>query len=202
MKAREYQAELARQVQEKNLKKQREKDEQDRLDRKLLAETAQHNPFGRGGAGAPLKDRDGNIIANLSQAKSAANTGYDMGGGGGSPRANSQPPFAAAAAAHHPSYMFEPALRRGSAEGFGLGAMDFGPDPTTSRKNRANSDEPSFARGGNGIFGEGKVTKHIIWRISRKTLTKPIRLSEKNLIQNIFLALANIFYQYKVIKPS
>lgn len=144
VKAREYQEELARQVREKQLQKQREKDEQERLDKRLLAETAQYNPFGRGGGGAPLKDRDGNIIANLSQAKNAANVGSDHPAQY-SPRSFSQAP---------PTFDMEP--RRNSAEQFlnsGTRNMFF----EKKREVRSGSDEPSFARGGNGIFGEGKV---------------------------------------------
>ncbi|CAH1773423.1 unnamed protein product [Owenia fusiformis] len=60
-----YQEELARQVQEKEQRKQREKEDKARYDRKLEKEIEDYNPFGRGGAGAPMKDIAGNNIADL-----------------------------------------------------------------------------------------------------------------------------------------
>lgn len=138
MKAREYQQELARQVREKQIQKQREKQEQELLDKKLIAETANFNPYGRGGGGAPLKDRDGNIIANLSQAKNAANVDLPSQPGMSqySPRSFSQHSQA-------PRYDMPQSFKETERRSFGKPEMD----------------EPSFARGGNGIFGEGKVSR-------------------------------------------
>lgn len=151
VKAREYQKELQRQVREKQMQKQREKQEQELLDRKILVETANFNPFGRGGGGAPLKDREGNNIANLSQAKNAANVDIPLTiGGQYSPRSmGGQPP------------MFDLGARRGSNEmfgGYGTGMMPPAAGETR-REVQSGSDERSFARGGNGIFGEAKVNK-------------------------------------------
>lgn len=138
-KAREYQQELARQVREKQLQKQREKQQQELLDKKLLAETANFNPFGRGGGGAPLKDKDGNIIANLSQAKNAVNIDVPN-----QPNANQY-------SAYNPT-QYQLPTQRVSTE------ISLGSHRDYEKKSRTGSDDQSFARGGNGIFGEGKVS--------------------------------------------
>ena len=36
-----------------------------RYDRKLEEEIRNYDPFGRGGGGAPMKDRQGNVIGNI-----------------------------------------------------------------------------------------------------------------------------------------
>lgn len=110
----------------------------------MLEETANFNPFGRGGGGAPLKDRDGNIIANLSQAKNAANID-------GPNLSNHQ--FSSRSISQEPQYDLGP--RRKSNEIFsGNNLNDLF---EKNREVRSGSDERTFARGGNGIFGEGKV---------------------------------------------
>lgn len=38
------------------------KAEQDAYDRKMQQEIANYNPFGRAGAGAPMKDHSGNVV--------------------------------------------------------------------------------------------------------------------------------------------
>jgi len=57
----EYARELKRQVEEREREKVKKKEEQQRYDAKLEAEIANYNPWGRGGAGAPLKDAQVNI---------------------------------------------------------------------------------------------------------------------------------------------
>ena len=52
----EYARELKRQVEEREKEKNKKKEEQERYDRKKEEECANYNPWGRGGAGAPLKD--------------------------------------------------------------------------------------------------------------------------------------------------
>ena len=52
----EYAKELKRQVEEREREKARAKAEQEAYDRKFEEEAASYNPWGRGGAGAPLKD--------------------------------------------------------------------------------------------------------------------------------------------------
>ena len=52
----DYARELKRQVEEREKAKNKKKEEQERYDRKKDEECANYNPWGRGGAGAPLKD--------------------------------------------------------------------------------------------------------------------------------------------------
>ncbi|CAF0754323.1 unnamed protein product [Brachionus calyciflorus] len=134
IKAREYQEELERQVREKQLKKQKEKEEQEKLDKKMLIETAIYNPYGRSGGGAPIKDKDGNTVANLSQVKSDP-LQY-------SPR--DIPP---------PQSLINNLVNNSSR----ANSSDFlnSLQPNSGRKSGSNDDQ-TFARGGNGIFGEGK----------------------------------------------
>lgn len=130
LKAKEYQEELERQVREKQLKKQMEKQEQDKLDKKMLLETAIFNPYGRSGGGAPIKDKEGNTVANLSQVR-ADPLQY-------SPR--DLPPSQSVI---NNLINSDPNSNRNN------------PGLSTNRKT-GGSDEQSFARGGHGIFGEGK----------------------------------------------
>ncbi|XP_062584637.1 centrosome and spindle pole associated protein 1-like isoform X7 [Saccostrea cucullata] len=62
---RSYQEELDRQIEEKRLRKQREREEQLRYEQKLDDEIRNYNPFGKGGGGAPMRDNQGNIVADL-----------------------------------------------------------------------------------------------------------------------------------------
>ena len=47
---------------EQKMKKQKEKEEQERYDAKIEAEIANYNPWGKGGAGAPMRDQTGNVV--------------------------------------------------------------------------------------------------------------------------------------------
>ena len=51
---------------EQKLKKQKEKEEQERYDAKIEAEIANYNPWGKGGAGAPMRDQTGNVVGKWS----------------------------------------------------------------------------------------------------------------------------------------
>ncbi|XP_053322946.1 centrosome and spindle pole-associated protein 1 isoform X2 [Spea bombifrons] len=62
-----YQEALQRQIQEKNVKRREEKEEQERYDAKLEVEMRNYNPWGKGGGGAPLKDSHGNLITDLKR---------------------------------------------------------------------------------------------------------------------------------------
>lgn len=140
LKAKEYQEELERQVREKQLKKQKEKEEQDKLDKKMLLENAIYNPYGRSGGGAPIKDKEGNTVANLSQVR-ADPLQY-------SPR--DLPP---------PQSVINNLLysNPGNQNSSRVNSNDFlnNSAPNTTRKT-GGGDDQSFARGGHGIFGEGK----------------------------------------------
>lgn len=151
MKAKELQEDLARQMREKQLQKQREKAEREQLDKKLLIENANFNPFGRAGGGAPLKDREGNTMADLSQARTDP-AKY-------SPRSMSMaPPLGPTTN----QFDFAQASNRRGSGGDGINYGSLPPYLYDASKKDVKptsmlDDEPSFARGGNGIFGEGKV---------------------------------------------
>ena len=49
-------------IKEKEEKKRREKDEKVRKEREELKKNMDYNPFGRAGAGAPIKDNQGNLV--------------------------------------------------------------------------------------------------------------------------------------------
>ncbi|KAL5261570.1 hypothetical protein ACHWQZ_G007321 [Mnemiopsis leidyi] len=68
----EYARELRRQVEEREKEIKKKKEEQERYDKKKEEECANYNPWGRGGAGAPLKDAQGQSIANRNQMKQKA----------------------------------------------------------------------------------------------------------------------------------
>ncbi|ESO88125.1 hypothetical protein LOTGIDRAFT_234696 [Lottia gigantea] len=70
--AQQYQRELERQMEEKKLKQAIAKEEKERYEQKLEDDIRNYNPFGRGGAGAPMKDEYGNVVADLR----AKNKGY------------------------------------------------------------------------------------------------------------------------------
>jgi hypothetical protein len=60
-----YQQDLQKQIELKRQRKEKEKKEQLEWERKKDLEMLQFNPFGRGGNGAPIKDKKGKIVANL-----------------------------------------------------------------------------------------------------------------------------------------
>jgi hypothetical protein len=149
MKAREYQEELQRQVREKQLKKQKEKEEQEKIDKKFLHEAVVYNPYGRSGGGAPIKDREGNIVADLKNVRADPEQ-Y-------SPRSLSQPP---------PSTFNQPYLPTSNNFHNNYNqynnqndTSNYNQQLNTNRSQKQSSDDGGnfFSRGGNGIFGEGKV---------------------------------------------
>ena len=155
-KQKQYQEELQHQVREKQMKKQREKEEKERADRKMLEEAVTYNPYGRAGGGAPIKDREGNTIADLSQVRADPDQ-YSPRSLPGNPN-QAQNPFSYNTNSRPGSndmlnFMMSqqmPHQQQSSVLNIGGGAGG-----TTNRQ--VNEDSP-FARGGNGIFGEGKVS--------------------------------------------
>jgi len=150
-KAREYQEELQKQVREKQIQKQREKEESEKLDQKMFVESSSYNPYGRGGGGAPIKDRDGNVVANLAQIKADPNQF--------SPR-DMPPPKS-----YSPPVYNKPIQYPSSQNQFGNN--NYGQSNSNDNLmqqfglNIGKNEEQGFARGGNGIFGEGKVITEI-----------------------------------------
>ena len=65
---RSYQATLQQQMRDNEERKRREKREAEERDRREEEEARNYNPFGRGGGGAPMRDSNGHIMANRTQA--------------------------------------------------------------------------------------------------------------------------------------
>ncbi len=64
-----YQQELQAQMRESQMRKLQSKQEKDEYERKLEAEIKRYNYFGRSGGGAPMRDKDGNVVANLADLR-------------------------------------------------------------------------------------------------------------------------------------
>jgi centrosome and spindle pole-associated protein 1 len=66
-----YQQELQAQMREAQMRKAQAKQDKDEYERKLDAEVQRYNYFGRngGGGGAPMRDKDGNVVANLADVR-------------------------------------------------------------------------------------------------------------------------------------
>ncbi|XP_058505755.1 centrosome and spindle pole-associated protein 1-like isoform X2 [Solea solea] len=62
-----YRDALKEQIQEQQERRRLEKEERERYEARLEADMKNHQPWGRGGGGAPLKDSTGNLIADLNQ---------------------------------------------------------------------------------------------------------------------------------------
>ncbi|PIK48191.1 putative centrosome and spindle pole-associated protein 1, partial [Apostichopus japonicus] len=62
-----YQAQLIQQMREKELRKRQEKEDKVRYEAKLEADAQNYNPWGKGGAGAPMRNAQGQVFADLKQ---------------------------------------------------------------------------------------------------------------------------------------
>ncbi|XP_032411401.1 centrosome and spindle pole-associated protein 1-like isoform X1 [Xiphophorus hellerii] len=62
-----YRDALKQQIQEQQERRRLEREERERLEAQLEADMKNHEPWGRGGGGAPLRDTMGNLIADLKQ---------------------------------------------------------------------------------------------------------------------------------------
>nr|XP_057919091.1 centrosome and spindle pole associated protein 1-like isoform X2 [Doryrhamphus excisus] len=58
---------LKKQIQEQQERKRIEREERERFEAQLEVDMKNHQPWGRGGGGAPLRDHTGNLIADLKQ---------------------------------------------------------------------------------------------------------------------------------------
>uniref|UniRef100_A0ABM5GBT5 Centrosome and spindle pole-associated protein 1 isoform X2 n=1 Tax=Pogona vitticeps TaxID=103695 RepID=A0ABM5GBT5_9SAUR len=61
-----YQQELQQQIKEREERRRQEKEEKERYEAKLEADMRNYNPWGKGGGGAPLRDKNGNLITDLN----------------------------------------------------------------------------------------------------------------------------------------
>jgi hypothetical protein len=64
-----YAQELQAQMREAQMRKVQSKQEKDEYERKLESDVNRYNYFGRSGGGAPMRDKDGNVIANLADLR-------------------------------------------------------------------------------------------------------------------------------------
>ncbi|XP_074530747.1 centrosome and spindle pole-associated protein 1-like [Halichoeres trimaculatus] len=62
-----YRDALKLQIQEQQERRRREREETERYEAQLEMDMKNHQPWGRGGGGAPLRDSTGNLIADLNQ---------------------------------------------------------------------------------------------------------------------------------------
>ena len=71
----EYQQELGRQVEERKARERKAKQLEMEDERRAQKQANQHNPWGRGGAGAPLTDERGHMITDLRDVHEVGNLG-------------------------------------------------------------------------------------------------------------------------------
>lgn len=62
-----YKEELRKQIEERAAQRRADREEKRRLEAELEADMRAYEPWGRGGAGAPLRDSTGNLITDLKQ---------------------------------------------------------------------------------------------------------------------------------------
>ncbi|XP_022073359.2 centrosome and spindle pole-associated protein 1-like isoform X2 [Acanthochromis polyacanthus] len=62
-----YREALKQQIQEQHERRRLEREEKERYEAQLEADMKNHQPWGRGGGGAPLRDSTGKLIADLNQ---------------------------------------------------------------------------------------------------------------------------------------
>ncbi|XP_055038709.2 centrosome and spindle pole associated protein 1 isoform X3 [Misgurnus anguillicaudatus] len=67
-------------IQERQLRRYREKVDKELFDAKIEAEMKAYEPWGRAGGGAPLRDDHGNLISDLKQMHKTNVEAYDSGG--------------------------------------------------------------------------------------------------------------------------
>lgn len=64
-----YQQELQAQMREAQMRKAQAKQEKDEYEKKIEADIKRYSYFGRSGGGAPMRDKDGNVVANLADLR-------------------------------------------------------------------------------------------------------------------------------------
>ncbi|CAF1364114.1 unnamed protein product [Didymodactylos carnosus] len=133
-----YQQELQQQIREVQMRKMKEKVDKDEYDRKLEVDIQTYNYFGRGGGGAPMRDKDGNVVANLAELNSKP------------PQTSSrQPP-----PSQHPQFQQDDKNYQPGTSSI-HNAPFYNGEQTGQISVRPES--PNYARGGNGIFGNAKT---------------------------------------------
>ncbi|CAF3846341.1 unnamed protein product [Rotaria magnacalcarata] len=143
-----YQQELLSQMREAKMRKSQAKQEKDEYERKLEVEINRYNYFGRSGGGAPMRDKDGNVIANLGDLRNPQSQQQQYI----SPRG--QQPYTAI---DDKIYSL----------GAGPSSITNAPFYNGDQQNSSNSDRsgsPNHARGAvsNGIFGTIKTDEQLV----------------------------------------
>ncbi|CAF0939122.1 unnamed protein product [Adineta ricciae] len=144
-----YQQELQSQMREAQMRKAQAKQDKDDYERKLDADIQRYNYFGRSGGGAPMRDKDGNVVANLGDLRNPP-----------PPTQRQQPP--------PPSHF--PSDDKVYSLGTGLSSLSNPPfynGEQSQPQYPSNSDRPgspNHARGAvsNGIFGTAKTEAQIV----------------------------------------
>ncbi|CAF0876383.1 unnamed protein product, partial [Didymodactylos carnosus] len=143
-----YQQELQQQMREAQMRKMKEKADKDEYDRKLEADIQTYNYFGRGGGGAPMRDKDGNVVANLADLNTKP------------PQMSSrQPP--SSQQYQHPQPPSQQYQHQQDDKIYQIGTSSIHDAPYYNGEqvgqNSVRPESPNYARGGNGIFGNAKT---------------------------------------------
>jgi hypothetical protein len=75
---RRYQRELQEQIRESRMRKFHAKQEKDIYEQRLQKAGKNYDYFGRSGGGAPMRDKDGNVVANLADLRNPQGTSSQM----------------------------------------------------------------------------------------------------------------------------
>ena len=123
------------------------------MERKVERENQSYNPFGRGGGGAPIKDKEGNIKADLSKIRLDNN---DL----------SNAPLEIQREVKIQQLQLDRSSQQNNSNNNNNNFISNAFPPNTNldtSRSKKGEDGQSFARGGNGIFGEGKVRRKIFF---------------------------------------
>ncbi|CAF4751784.1 unnamed protein product [Rotaria sp. Silwood1] len=146
-----YQQELQAQMREAQMRKAQEKRAKEEYDRKLEEDIQRYNYFGRSGGGAPMRDKDGNVIANLADVRNPPPP---------------QPPYQHQQQQQQQQYL--PPDNKVYSLGDGMSSMGNAPFYNGEQQQySADSDRPgspNHARGAvsNGIFGTAKTEAQVL----------------------------------------
>ncbi|XP_068451594.1 centrosome and spindle pole-associated protein 1-like isoform X2 [Clinocottus analis] len=133
-----YREALKQQIQQQQERRRLEREEEERYEARLEADMKNHQPWGRGGGGAPLKDSTGNLIADLHQMHKLNEEAYI------NPE-QWQRRATAAARRHEPTDPSDPSDP--SERLSGAAAECSGHDAGDRRSGFAHVQTPQFARG-------------------------------------------------------
>ncbi|CAF3312525.1 unnamed protein product [Rotaria socialis] len=144
-----YQQELLSQMREAKMRKAQAKQEKDEYERKLEVEINRYNYFGRSGGGAPMRDKDGNVVANLGDLRN--------------PQQQQQQQYISPQGQQPYTAIDDKIYSLGA----GPSSITNAPFYNGDKQNPSNSDRsgsPNHARGAvsNGIFGTIKTDEQLV----------------------------------------